>query len=72
MVNLIEILERRNGIIVKPRGGMVDYSRFSYCAKCNTKKDKELTFCDYCGRRLRHRPLTKHGRYWDGVLKYIE
>ena len=73
LVNLIEILERKNGVGGdKPRKGKVDYSHFSYCKRCDKKKDKELTFCDYCGRKLRHRPLTKHAKYWTGVLKYID
>ena len=72
MIKLIELLQKVNTKKEKYRTGYIDYSHNSYCKRCDEKKDFDQVFCDYCGRKLRHRPLTKHAKYWEKELKYVD
>jgi len=65
LVNMFRVRER--GI---REGGAVDYRFNSFCSKCQEKKPIELIRCDYCGRMVRHRPITKKAKRWEKELVY--
>ena len=54
------------------RSGTIDYDSYSYCITCENLKPKDMLFCDYCGRKVRHKPSGKQAKYWKERLKFIE
>lgn len=49
-------LERCKTILLKEKGGRIDYAVLNYCAPCGYKLPKDILRCPECNQKVRTKP----------------